>query len=84
MTALMAAARSGPTGPRRTATRNGLACTLFRAPESTGALRAPTWRVWLPGRVPVFHRHGSVAAEPPVSLADDCEGRAMIVVDGAA
>ena len=84
MTALMAAARSGATGPRRTAARDGLACTLFRVSGSNGALRAPTWRVWLPGRLPVFHQPGSVAAEPPVSLADDREVRAMIVVDGAA
>jgi uncharacterized protein (TIGR02677 family) len=84
MATLMAAARSGATGPRRTATREGLACTLFRAPDSTGALRAPTWRVLLPGRVPVFHQQGSVAADPPVSLADDRAARPLIVVDGAA
>jgi uncharacterized protein (TIGR02677 family) len=84
MTALMAAARSGATGPRRTATHDGLACTLFHAPDSTGALCAPTWRVLLPGRVPVFHQQGSVAANPTASLADDREARPLIVVDGAA
>ena len=84
MAALMAAARSRATGPRRTATRDGLACTLFRVPDFTGALRAPTWRVILPGRVPVFHQQGSVAADPPVGLADDREARPLIVVDGAA
>jgi uncharacterized protein (TIGR02677 family) len=84
MSTLMAAARSRATGPRRTATRDGLACTLFRVPGSTGALRAPTWRVWLPGRVPVFHRPGAAAAQPPFSLAPDREVRALVVVDGAA
>jgi uncharacterized protein (TIGR02677 family) len=84
MSALMAAARSGATGPRRTATRDGLACTLFRVPGSAGALRAPTWRVLLPGRVPVFHQQGSIAADLTVSLADDREARPLIVVDGAA
>jgi uncharacterized protein (TIGR02677 family) len=84
MAALMAAARSGATGPRRTATRDGLACTLFRVPDSTGALRAPTWRVLLPGRVPVFHQQGSVAPDLAVSLAEDHEARPLIAVDGAA
>ncbi len=84
MDTLMAAARSGPAGPRRTANLDGLACTLFRVPGSTGALRAPTWRVWLPGRVPVFHRPGTAAVTPPVSIADDRELRALVVVEGAA
>ena len=48
MNALMAAARSRPTGPRRTANRDGLACTMYRVPDVIGALRAPAWRVWLP------------------------------------
>ena len=84
MDTLMAAARSGPAGPRRTANLDGLACTLFRVQGSTGALRAPTWRVWLPGRVPVFHRPGAAAVTPPVSIADDRELRALVVVEGAA
>jgi hypothetical protein len=83
MNALMAAARSKPVGPRRTATRDGLACTLYRVPGSIGALRAPTWRVWLPGRVPVFHQSGTAAGEPPVSLVRDREVRALVVVGGA-
>jgi uncharacterized protein (TIGR02677 family) len=84
MAALMAAARSGATGPRRTAASDGLACTLFHAPDSAGVLRAPTWRVLLPGRVPVFHQQGSAAAEPTLALAQDRAARPLIVVEGAA
>ena len=84
MNALMAAARSRPTGPRRTATRDGLACTLYRVPGSIGALRAPTWRVWLPGRVPVFHQPGAVAGRPPVNVVHDREVRVLSFVEGAA
>jgi len=84
MNALMAAARSRPTGPRRTANRDGLACTMYRVPDVIGALRAPAWRVWLPGRVPVFHQPGTAAAQPPVSVVRDREVRALVVVEGAA
>ena len=84
MDTLMAAARSGPTGPRRSANLHGLACTLFRAPGFTGTLRAPTWRVWLPGRVPVFHRPGTVAVSPPVSIANDRELRALVLAEDVA
>jgi uncharacterized protein (TIGR02677 family) len=84
MAALMAAARSGATGPRRTAASDGLACTLFHAPDSAGVLRAPTWRVLLPGRVPVFHQQGSAAAEPTLALTQDRAARPLIVVEGAA
>jgi hypothetical protein len=83
MSALMAAARSGPAGLRRTASCDGLACTLFRVPGEAGALHAPAWRVWLPGRVPVFHRPGTAAVPPPAS-AHDVELRALVVVEGAA
>jgi uncharacterized protein (TIGR02677 family) len=84
MSALMAAARSGPAGPSRTAHRDGVACTLFRAPGSVGALRAPAWRVWLPGRVPIFHRPGITAVPPPISVVDDRQLRALVIVEGAA
>jgi uncharacterized protein (TIGR02677 family) len=83
LTALMAAARSGPAGPSRTAARDGLACTIFRVPEATGALRAPAWRAWLPGRVPVFHQPGTAAA-PPAGTAADRAPRALALVEGAA
>jgi uncharacterized protein (TIGR02677 family) len=84
MSALMAAVRSGPAGPWRTAHRDGLACTLFRVPGAVGVLRAPAWRVWLPGRVPVFHQPGMTAVPPPISIANDCRMRAVVVVEGAA
>lgn len=83
LTALMAAARSGPAGVSRTATRDGLACTIFRVPEATGALRAPVWRVWLPGRVPVFHKAGT-SAVPPAGTAADRNHQALALVEGAA
>ena len=84
LAALLVAARSRPAGPRRTSHRDGLACTLFRVPGSLGVLRAPAWRVWLPGRVAVFHRPGTAAAPPKGSTADDREMRALVVVEGAA
>ncbi len=84
MSALMAAARAGPAGPGRTAAHDGLACTLFRAPDCTGALRAPAWRVWLPGRIPVFHVPGIAVAPPTVLLADDSNRRASLRIEGAA
>jgi len=84
MNALMTAARTGSAGQRRTANLDGLACTLFRTPGWTGAVRAPAWRVWLPGRIPVFHRPGTAAAPPTVSIVDDDELRALVVVEGAA
>ncbi|WP_406390096.1 DUF2397 domain-containing protein [Streptomyces sp. NBC_00882] len=65
LAALMAAARAGTTGPRRTGSNGGLACTLLHTGSGTGILQAPTWRVLLPGRIPLFHRPGqrpSVAA----------------------
>lgn len=58
LAALMAAARASATGPRRTGTSGGLACTLVHTGTGTGILNAPTWRVLMPGRVPLFHRPG--------------------------
>ncbi len=84
LAALMAAARARPTGLRRTSQRDGLACTLFRVPGSLGVLHAPTWRVWLPGRVAVFHRPSTAAVLSAVSAVDDGEIRALVVVEGAA
>jgi len=84
MSALMAAARTGAAGPRRSASRDGLACTLFHSPGVTGTLLAPTWQVWLPGRIAVFHQQGTTAFEPAVVLFHDTEPRALLVVDGAA
>lgn len=84
MSALMAAARTGAAGPRRSASSDGLACTLFHSPGSTGALLAPTWQVWLPSRIAMFHQQGTKALEPANVLVDDAESRALLVVEGAA
>ncbi|MEW2345358.1 DUF2397 domain-containing protein [Streptomyces griseoaurantiacus] len=58
LAALMAAARTAANGPRRTGTSGGLACTLVHTGSGTGILNAPTWRVLLPGRIPLFHQPG--------------------------
>ncbi|GAA2007473.1 DUF2397 family protein [Microbacterium ulmi] len=58
MESLMASARSSAKKGRRTATTGGLSCTLVRVAAGVGVLRAPTWLVLVPGRVPLFHRHG--------------------------
>ncbi|MGW4937314.1 DUF2397 domain-containing protein [Streptomyces sp. NPDC004166] len=58
LAALMAAARATATGPRRTGASGGLACTLVHTGSGSGILNAPTWRVLLPGRIPLFHRPG--------------------------
>lgn len=61
LASLMAAVRASVDwreSDRRTATRDGLACTLLYTGTGAGVLVAPTWRVLLPGRVPVFHMPG--------------------------
>lgn len=58
LAAVMVAARTPPRGPTRTAQHGGLACTLVHVDAGTGTLVAPTWRVLLPGRIPLFHRPG--------------------------
>lgn len=83
LASLMAAARVGASGDRRTATRDGLACTLFHTGEGAGLLRAPAWRIWLPGRVAVFHRP-EVRPAVPVPTTADIDARATVVVGGAA
>jgi hypothetical protein len=83
LASLMAAARAGAGGDRRTATRDGLGCTLFHSGEGVGVLRAPTWRIWLPGRVAVFHRPGVRPMAPVATIADPDE-RATVMVGGAA
>jgi hypothetical protein len=83
--ALLAAARSGVTGDSRTATRDGLACTLFHVGQGIGVLAAPTWRVLTPGRVPVFHLPGVHVQLPAVATIPDLDSRPrLLVVDGAA
>ncbi|MEO3809822.1 DUF2397 family protein [Sphaerisporangium sp. B11E5] len=86
LAALMAASR-GTAGDakrtRRSAHRDGLACTLFHVPGHVGVLRAPTWRVWLPGRAVVFHPAGTRATTPIVK-GDDADAVALRLVRGGA
>lgn len=65
LAALLAAARTPPTGGRRTGTVDGLACTLVPTPDTTGTVLAPEWAVHLPGRTPVFHRPGAQVTTAP-------------------
>ena len=83
--ALMAAVRSSASNDRRTAIRDGLACTLWHVGNGeTGMLLAPTWRVWLPGRLPVFHLPGAVASRPCMNTQPDDDMTVELIVDGAA
>ncbi|MGW8558100.1 DUF2397 family protein [Streptomyces tubercidicus] len=86
LAALMAAARAGATGPARTGTSGGLACTLVHTGTgtATGTVQAPTWCVLVPGRIPLFHQPGrrpSRAAMEAVSgaaVTDDLTARAVL------
>jgi uncharacterized protein (TIGR02677 family) len=84
LAALMAAARAAATGPRRTGTSGGLACTLVHTGFGTGTLNAPTWRVLLPGRIPLFHRPGqrpsaaALAALAGTTTTDDPSSHSML------
>ncbi|MFI6266653.1 DUF2397 family protein [Micromonospora sp. NPDC051006] len=86
LNALMAAVRTGVQAgrrDRRSATHEGLSCTLFHTGAGTGAVIAPTWRVLLPGRVPVFHRPGQRPAAP-VETRPDPAARPTVAMKGAA
>ena len=84
LAALMAAARAAATGPRRTGASGGLACTLFHTGTGVGTLNAPTWRVLLPGRIPLFHQPGrrpstaALAALAGTTPTDDLSPRATL------
>lgn len=83
--ALMAAVRSSALDDRRAATRDGLACTLWHVGSGVrGALLAPTWRVWLPGRLPVFHLPSAAAPRPWMPTQRDAGVIVELVVEGAA
>lgn len=64
LVSLLAAVRAESLDGRRTADRDGLACTLFHTGTTLGVLAAPTWCVFTPGRVPRFHRPGTVVTLP--------------------
>ncbi len=73
LASLMAAVRTGltpGTTDRRTGTRDGLACTLFHTGDGVGVLLAPTWRVLLPRRLPVFHLPGCWVTAPRTTRLD--------------
>lgn len=83
LASLMAAVRSSPARgarDRRTAVRDGLACTLLHTGDGTGVLPGPTWRVLLPGRVPVFHAPGRWVAAPRPTRAETAP-RAVAVLE---
>jgi len=65
LASLLAAVRASCIERRRTAVRDGLACTLFEGTTEAGGLWAPTWHVSTPHRIPVFHSPGTVAQLPP-------------------
>ena len=72
LAALNVAARGAAHGPTRTGLpggrrgqRDGLACTLlYVGADTTGLVQADTWRVLLPGRVPLFHAPGTAPRVP--------------------
>ncbi|MEV6319430.1 DUF2397 domain-containing protein [Streptomyces sp. NPDC051776] len=82
--ALMTAARATAKGPRRTGVSGGLACSLIHTGTGTGLLAAPTWRVLLPGRIPLFHEPGrrpsasALAALAGTTTTDDPAPRATL------
>jgi uncharacterized protein (TIGR02677 family) len=82
LSVLMDAIRQAPLGDRRGAIRDGLACTILWTGTDTAVLRAPTWRVWLPGRQIVFH---TPATQPPRRAAgalSDPGGRVALHAEG--
>lgn len=83
--ALLAAVRSNASHDRRVATRDGLGCTLWHVGSgATGMLLAPTWRVWVPGRISVFHLPGTAPPRPLTPTRPD-DGKAVeLVLEGAA
>jgi uncharacterized protein (TIGR02677 family) len=52
---LLDAVRQPARDGHRRAVRDGLGCTVFWTGEAAGALRSPSWRIWLPGRDFLFH-----------------------------
>jgi uncharacterized protein (TIGR02677 family) len=79
LAALMATVRSRPRKGRRSSTFDGLGCTLLYTGVGAGIVRAPTWRVVVPGRRIVFHLPGeqpvaATAPEPPTDLRLTIEG----------
>ncbi|WP_203717557.1 DUF2397 family protein, partial [Asanoa siamensis] len=83
LASLMAAARVGltpGTTDRRTGTRDGLSCTLFHVGADVGVVRGPTWRVLLPGRLPIFHQPGQWISAPRQATPDP-QHRAVAILE---
>ena len=74
---LMAAARQGPTRDRRSATKDGLACTVVYvgAGCDTPALIGPRFTIWMPARRVIFHLPG---VRPALTGIRDDDMRAAI------
>ena len=83
LAALMAAARVTPIGSRRTAAYEGLACTIIHVDRGLGTLRAPSWRILLPRRVPMFHLVGRPPTEAALAALAALSGLTP-TTDGAA
>jgi hypothetical protein len=82
LASLMAAARRGALNGVRSATTDGLACTLARVDGEGSTLLAPAWKVCTPGRVFAFHAPGQqvrLRAE-----RNDRDASALVVVSEVA
>lgn len=83
LAALLSAARASGVDGRRTAVRDGLGCTLFHTGIGAGMLAAPTWHVFTPGRVPVFHLPNIVAGVPTNLTVIEDQDSPSILLAGA-
>ena len=73
----MAAARQGPSRDRRTAAKDGLACTIVHvvSPCDTPALIGPRSTIWMPSRRVTFHLP---SVRPALTGIRDDEARATV------
>lgn len=70
LTVLLAAARRSAVAGTRTATRDGLACTISdTSAADIAAISGPAWSIWTPARSVLFHRDGQRPAIPPANGA---------------
>ena len=76
---LLAAARRGAWHGARTASHDGLACTVFHLPDATAvpAIVAAAWTAWTPGRVAVFHHPDRRPTAPAGTCNDDASVAAV-------
>ncbi|MFP3712654.1 DUF2397 family protein [Puerhibacterium sp. TATVAM-FAB25] len=76
-TRLLAARQSRPTAGRRTAAKDGLACTLVMREGAVAELTCSTFRAWVPGWVVAFHPPGQL---PVLPAAEHDDGRPVRIV----